>query len=157
MSLSFTQTVSFEVMKIAAVLRSVVSSISCRVRVLSPFAIEVMWVPSFSKLPVENRPPRIGCRNNDIGAFQGFFRARCRVDLDCQFTAHLFGESSPANFGGTEDFYLRQSSDGGSRLELRLRMDSTSKNRNPAGVFPGQVLGADAARAPVLNSLIEQS
>src|SRR5215475_3732063 len=31
---------------------------------------------------VENRAPRIGCRNNDIGAFQGFFRTRCRVDLD---------------------------------------------------------------------------
>src|SRR5262249_42845853 len=51
MSLSFTHTVSFEVMKIRDALRSVVSSISCRVRVPSPFAIEVMWVPCFSQLP----------------------------------------------------------------------------------------------------------
>ena len=31
---------------------------------------------------VENRRPRISCRNNDIGSFQSFFRARCRVELE---------------------------------------------------------------------------
>ena len=40
---------------------------------------------------------------------------------------------------------MRQSSDGGGRLELSLRMDAAAKNCNPAGVFAGQVLGADAA------------
>ena len=50
-SLSLTQTVSFEVTKIGSARRIVVSSISCLVRVLSPFAIEVIWVPGFSQLP----------------------------------------------------------------------------------------------------------
>src|SRR5262249_35709436 len=62
--------------------------------------------------------------------------------------AHLFGESPTASFGGTEDFCLRQSSDGSGRLKLRLRMGSTSKNRNPAGVFSGEILGADTPRGP---------
>src|SRR4029077_19427303 len=99
----------------------------------------------FQPVPVENRRPRVGCRNNDIGAFQSFFRARRGTDLDRQFTAHLFGEGATVSFGWTEYFYLRQSSDGGSRLELRLGVDSAAKNRNPASIFAGQVLGADAA------------
>src|SRR5262249_61512104 len=80
-----------------------------------------------------------------IGPLQSLFRTRCRMDLDCKFTGHLFGKSTTMNVAGTEDFYLRQSSDGGSRLELRLCMDTTAKNCNPAGVVPRQVLRAEPA------------
>jgi hypothetical protein len=50
-SLSLTQTVSFEVMKIGSARRIVVSSISWRVRILSPLDMEVMCTPAFSRLP----------------------------------------------------------------------------------------------------------
>jgi hypothetical protein len=88
----------FEVMKIGWARRIVISSISWRVRVLSPLDMEVMCTPGFSRLPSNTGVRESVAVIMDLGILDGFCSARHRTSFNPNLSLYFLNAGAPVRF-----------------------------------------------------------